>query len=574
MFANKMFSGVQNEKGSSMITMLLVSGVVVGGFMFATEAMRSSWGTTQEQTRRSACEDLVQSSLNNFRALGMTSQMNILMPGARNIDPAQTVSTDGLASTDRWPTTAAQQIIIQDNTATPPELYGFQLLEGGITALNSILNKQTDAAGASYCGATLGGRYVSPTTPALLVEEAIPGAVENPNTSIRIQLVNLSTGQISCPTSYPFYVRPAGTTPTTGLPYRIPANSSDVHGLRVTVTTQYTDPRTPGQRQNCSATADFSYPVLKDPQLNASNVNFAIDTPRMCQTTPVSGRVTVAPPSDVLLRGQILLCRDYSSSGGGPRRCAGGVSPQNFSTSNIATPCDRAKLCGREPASVRWIPSGTYGFALEMTYNQLPWNCQANMEVVAVDPAYNRNETRIGSTGRVNLPACNTSCPSGWTLVAAGCPSANCSPPPPPPPPPPEPDPSAPTNTATGPSCTPGDVVCEAYVAHFGRPPDAAGAAFWNATLAANPGMDLNATFAASLEASCIAGDSSCTQSAQNYANIQNANFVSINQGNGAVLTQGYADNIVNNVPSCGYGDSAACGADYLPDVDTNPLGL
>ncbi len=533
-----------------MLQILLAITVLGSIFIYNLESMRTTYAFSQVQNQRSACEDLAQSSMNNFRAQGFASEVVPLRAGAVSVQPADKTVLDGLAPQIRWPT-GGEVIVSQPSSATPPTVRNFLLIEGGVATLNAILNSN----GVAYCDNALGSRYVSPTQPPLLYETPIPGEVEAPQTFLRIQIVDVATGVASCPASYPFFVKPANVDPIDTAIYSLPANVSDRHALRATVTVQYSDPKNPGVRQSCQATADFRYPPLKDSKLNDSTVLVRVNRGGACSAT-TSGTVTLTA-ADTIARGQVLLCRDFSETGTGSRSCSSGPSAGIVVTSSIPVPCERARLCGRLPTSANWDSTGR---VLTLAYSGLPLGCTGEIEVVALDPAGNRNINRIfNRTSATSLPACRTTtcrC-NGSTTTLTGCPARSCPVCPPPPPPPPStptppPPPSTPTPTpsprptatmttsgrqtpAPAPSPTPratprpsstptprpsatptpspsptpsmcksSDPVCALYREILKREPDQDGYDFWTGVIQKDPSYDLRTAFIISQESSCV----------------------------------------------------------------------
>ncbi|MBX2986265.1 MAG: hypothetical protein KF802_00060 [Bdellovibrionaceae bacterium] len=437
---------LNNQRGSSIVPLLVGAAAVLGAGLLAAGGIYQAYSGSKHMVTVSTCDDLVQSSLNNIRSLGLASRVQVLKPGRTTIAPEDLWVPPGVNSSDRWPAVNSREIVRPQGSRV--EVRSFQLLEGGVSTLNAILNKRNDGFGNTYCESAMGGRYVSDVAPPLMVEDQIPGFVESPRTFLRVQLVDLTTGQVRCPASYPVYVRPPAPATVSPL-LQVPADTSDRWAFLVTVTTQYSDPAQPGVTKSCRAQARFQYPALRDEALNQARVQVDLDNPRVCQTTPIGGRVTLSPPGDGVSRGQVHLCRDLSTPGTGGPNCSGGVRPQAFTTSSDPVPCERARFCGRSPDNAEWVLGSGGNWQLRLTYSGLPWGCRGRLDVVAVDPALNRNNVDILGTGTARLPACHQpSCPcGGWT----GCPTGGCyeCPPPPPPPPPPADDSSGGDSSGT-----------------------------------------------------------------------------------------------------------------------------
>lgn len=430
----------KNELGGISLVVIMALGSIAAAIFLGLQSSTFNISTVIAKSQESVyCQDMVDSSFNNLRSLGPVSLIQNLPVGAADISGAQTVP--GLNPQHRWPTTASARVVIAAANQRPT-VSNYQVLEGAMSSLNAILNSRQDAQGNRYCESVTGGRYVSNPGPPLLVENAIQGYVGAPTTFIRIQLIDLTTGQLSCPSSYPIYLRPRGNQISPHV--QVNSQSTDRYGFQVTITSSYDDLKAPPntRRKVCSDSSRFVYPKLQDDQLNQLRVE--VDVTRapggaVCSNTRATGRATItylAP--NPAQRGTVLLCKDNSVSIPALPACddGSGARAEPFTKDAHFQPCASATLCGRAPVRVTRNAD-----QISLEYSNLPWSCEANMGVIAVDPALNDSNQPIASASTSNFsdtgwfrchrPSC--AC-GGWS----GCPRGGCyaCPPPPPPAPP------------------------------------------------------------------------------------------------------------------------------------------
>jgi len=274
----------------------------------------------------------------------------------------------------------------------------------------------------AYCAQQNGAAYEIAGAPRLLMQENVPGQMQDVRTTLRIQRYQLDSGQLDCA---PFYPRPPSLQARAAQAdelaiVRHPAEVSGEHGFWVTVKTSYLNSQ--GISQNCQTSSLFQYPTIAanpgDPL-----VSFTYDTAAIvpaCTNTLPNGVLSIELPVVAAGQTRVALCQDYSTSEDSSPACAG-WSPTPFTLDAAWVPCDLVKICGVRPSSALW--STTAPYRLTSTYANLPGGCTPRLEVRLVDSAMNITGAWAAATTLDKLQVPCGVCPA--PAIGATCRPAN-----------------------------------------------------------------------------------------------------------------------------------------------------
>ena len=434
----------------------MVGSVAAGVFLYMNQAMFTSINSVSTLNTRAVCKSSVEGTLNNIRALGLSQYVHTLDLDSENL-PSQVKESMWVSSGERWDKITKEVLETQGN-GTVTAIHSHKMVEGYMSTLQAIFNKSS-----RYCNSEFGDRHSPPGSgPPLFVELDNIGKIDNSDMYIKIELLNKNTGQTTCsvPGGGPVVLMPKGRS--TASSFR-PANTETDYDFRVTITNQYTTEE--GEQRNCAAIADFGYPQLEDLSLSsssfASNVSASVSLTRpsagsqSCTTQRFTGSFTLnVSRNNNIDRGQVFVCRDASdffatSIGSNPAidGCSGGGGPGAPSVLSQAQAntidsswknCSEVTLCGQAHSS-----SNNNSQTISLQYSNIPWSCNARVEIKAVDPALNEsiivaNGPENSSLGQYGGFCRRPSCPCGPDPPPY-CPPASaggCTPCPPPPPPP------------------------------------------------------------------------------------------------------------------------------------------
>ncbi len=377
----------------SVVALALLSGVIVLFGYFSSTRMSQI-----NSSHIKMCNQTAQDVMDRIKSVGIIKSVNQLNVTANTMTRPSggeedrlnfiRISDDWLNTNSELWTTSGGSLILKNHKA----------LIGSMSLLNSLYNSDSN-----YCSNATGLEYSNPAN-ASLIDNKDVGHLRNVRTSIRIQALNLNTGDVSCP-NLPIVVRPAGldlsqTQAQLLLANQIrpePGSRADL-GFYVTVNTSYIDNK--NNPFDCNISAAFNYPKISsddvdDIALIAGDID--ADPIALCNSSrDATARIQVSPN----LKNEkaiTLVCRDASIYMGGtppaPAECIGGGQRTVFpNPSGRWVNCNTVTLCGQPPNNPGGAESNpglgaSDGYLLR--YTGISLGCNMAIEVKALDAAHN-----------------------------------------------------------------------------------------------------------------------------------------------------------------------------------------
>lgn len=442
-----------NMKGfsivESVVAIALLSGVVLLFGYFSTTRMSQI-----KNSQYKFCAQAAQDVMDRIKSVGIVKSVNQLNVTANTMTSPSggaqdrlnfiRISDDWLNSNAQLWNTAGGNLILKNHKA----------LIGTMSLLNSLYNSDAD-----YCLNANGITYNNPAA-AELIDNQDVGHLRNVNTSIRIQAMNLITGDVSCPAP-PIVIRPAGfnllqTQAQQLLGNQVrpePGSRADL-GFYVTVTTSYLDED--NNTYECNTSAAFNYPKIPNDDVDNHGMTGVITPGPVNQCSDVRTAIAEIRVSSRFKNQKAitLICRDASIYAAGtpppPAECVGGARRNSFpAPSGNWVNCNQVTLCGQapnNPGNAESNPALGASDGYYLRYSNLSLGCNMAIEVKAIDAAHNitlNSELYTAAQPPPNTLDCQP-CTGGYTnnLPNIGwCPGGGrtmanqCNPPPPPPPP-------------------------------------------------------------------------------------------------------------------------------------------
>ncbi len=434
----------------SIVAIVLLSGVVVMFGYFSSARMSQI-----KNSHFKVCSQTSQDVMDRIKSVGIIKSVNNLdVTGNTMTSPTGgtqdrlnfiTISEDWLNANAQLWSSVGGTLILRNHKA----------LIGSMSLLNSLYNSD-----ANYCNNSVGLEYSSAAS-ADLIENRDVGHLRDVRTSIRIQAMDLNTGDLSCPT-LPLIVRPAGLNLSVtqaqevlGNQVRPEPGSRANLGFYVTVTTAYVDNE--NTAHNCNISTAFNYPKMPADDVNAANVisgDINPDPIPACANSRTAAAEIRVSPNLKNGKATTLICRDASinplaGATPPPAECIGGGQRSNFPNPDPNwVNCNRVTLCGEppdNPGAAEGHPALGASDGYYLRYSNLSLGCNMAIEVRAVDAAHNITLNAY-VLAEAQPPANTLDCqpcaprinrpPSiGWCPGAGRTILTQCDPAPPPPPP-------------------------------------------------------------------------------------------------------------------------------------------
>lgn len=416
----KMINEVGFSLVESMLAISLLSLVVVLFTYFSSTRM-----TQIKSSYHKTCLQTSQDIMDKIKSVGIIKSVNTINVTnnsiSRSNQPEDRLNfigsnEDWIKNNEKLWETQGGALILKNHKA----------LIGSMSMLNSLYNSNP-----AFCNNPLGIRYQNAAAQADLIDNADVGHLNNVESRIRIQTMNLNNGSLSCAAT-PIILRPAGVNLNQAQTEQFLGNVKPQPGSRanlgfyVTVRTSYKDEK--NEDLSCEVSSSFNYPKIPPDEDLTTAVSIII-TPGAISTCLKEHGANVrisTPPNFKTNKGISLVCRDASDSGGlEAARCPGGVGRLALPSTMNRTwvNCNEVTLCGKTPVNP---DTAELNDGFNLNYSELSFGCNMSIEVRAIDVAH--NITRSPSVGSAplppELPAC-LPCPPGTTGAGYCSPSTS-----------------------------------------------------------------------------------------------------------------------------------------------------